>query len=272
VPHAYAESLAARRAEFGQFVPAADEDLTVVDRAMQSHQAPEAGWVRGMDLWVPVGDHGEAMARALVDAGRTMDAILLGPLRGSADELTRQYAGTLDSHTFRGDALHSMLEAVGTFTGTTGVLTHHAVDGVDGERLLQSIADDRLLVRLANGPIAVAGPMTFEGFVPAQSVAVNERGRLGLAAPFDRIIKATKQQRAADAALEDASAGAKLIQTRRGCPVNVNRLETLGDDGTTHAAEASYIQLLGDEYLHLAQRYYRAELARGAAPAASAAA
>jgi hypothetical protein len=271
VAHAYAEPLEQRRAEFARFVPAADDDLTVVDHAMQSHQAPEPGWVRGMDLWVPVGDHGEAMARALVDAGRAMDAILLGPLRGSADELTRQYAGTLANHTFRGDALHSMLEAVGTFAGTTGVLTQHAVEGMDGSQLLRAIADDKLLVRIANGPIAVAGPMTFEGFAPTESVAVNARGRLALAAPFGRILDATKAQRSADAAVADATTGTHLIQTRRGCPVNAPRIETLGADGELHAAGASYIQQLGEEYLGLAQRFYAAELARGASSVATAA-
>ncbi|MCW2923807.1 MAG: hypothetical protein JWM98_1211 [Thermoleophilia bacterium] len=256
--HTYGEPPAHRWAELRESLAGDADDFEPVAQVMQSHQqVPGAGWIRGMDLWAPIGEHGEPMARALVEAGRVMDAVVLDRMAPDLAALTEQHAATLGVWTFRRDALRSMVEGVGTFTGATALLVQRRVPGLDGMQLLEAIERDQLLTRLSKAPLAAAGPMFFDGFVPTVSVELPQSGRLALAEPYDRILRATRLARAD----EQAQAGAKLIQTRRGCPIGVRGIEVETAAGT-HVNEETYIQTLGREYLHLAKRFYARELER----------
>jgi hypothetical protein len=233
--------------------------FTRLDHKVESEQViPGSRHMSGADIVVPVGEHGEPMARALANASRVIDAVILEKLGPHTDALTNGYSRVLTDWTFRKNTLHALMEGIGTFSGTTGILTHKKVAGLDGVQLLQKIEDDRLLERAAKGPLAMAGPMFFRGYVPKTPVALNDAGKLKPSAEYVAIEKATREKKKGWMIRPS-----QTRTTHRGCPIAVrNRSAEAGAAGV--GRKETYIGKLGHEYLRLAREFYKDELAQQA--------
>jgi hypothetical protein len=206
----------------------------------------------GIDLVVPIGHYGPPLALALLQAARAMDAIAVSDLEQSADALTKKYDRLLNDWTTQTTALRSTLAGISTFAGVAGLLTYHAVPGMSALALLDAIEEGLLFDRLAKAPVAVLGPMFFYGLVPRPAVRmIDERKRLVLSAPLERILRDTK--------FIDSSwivPPAQGRPTHKGCPIALRHLPITAADGTTVANPETYVTTLGRDYLQLARRFY----------------
>ncbi|MBC7462248.1 MAG: hypothetical protein H7287_12875 [Thermoleophilia bacterium] len=231
--------------------------LRRMDTKVESRQqVPGQEHIHGLDLVVPVGDYGEPMARALVNAGRVLDAVAINTLRPAADALTAKHAGTLADWTFQKDSLNALVEGIGTFAGTTGLLTSKRIAGVSGDELLGMVEQSHLLDRAAKGPLGLAGPMFFKGWGPQDPVRL-VKGRLKLGDGFDELEKATRARRQTNTLITTP----QTRQTHKGCPIVKPRQAVEHADGE-HTNPETYITSIGREYLHLARRFYAAEIAK----------
>ena len=223
---------------------------------------------RSHDVVAPVGDHGPALARALVNAGRVVNSVVLG-MRPQLDEVARAYPHIVREWTYHKHPLGTFLEATGTYAGTTAVLTHRRVEGMSGMQLLDRLAESNLYQKAAARPVALAGPMFLQGFVPRTAVELSGTGALRPTAAYEQVVDATREMRRARLAQDDPTlTQMELRQTASGCPVlSARRVERA--DGT-EASRQSYIATLRDDYLHLARRFYARELELERAAAATA--
>jgi hypothetical protein len=253
----YAGSIADRWSELRKDVAGDDELFKRADKVVESRQQiPGEEHIHGLDIVVPVGAYGPEMAIALTEAARVMHAVGIDQLRANADALTYQHYRTIMDWTFQEDVLKALLEGNGTFSGTAGILAHRKVPGMDGEQLLDAIQVSSLFDRGAKGPLGVVGPMFFNGILPKNSVEDAANGKLKLAKEFDQIVKATRNGRK-----DDLVSSPQTRQTHKGCPVAVRSLAVEREDGQYVKTE-TFITTLGRDYIKLAKRFYRAELAK----------
>jgi len=242
----------------------ADGNVTRVAEHLRSEQhVAGSPRMRELDVVVPIGEHGEPMARALSDAARVMDAVALERLGPQTRAMDDHYDRLLTDWTFRRDTMPTLLEGNGSFAGVTGVFTHRRVPGLDGDALLAHIDEDHLLDRAAKGPLGLAGPMFFSGILPTESVVL-QAGRLRPSQQYAALERGTRTRR-----LLGRIWPSQVRATQRGCPVALRPAST--SDGARGAAltkaDRTHIGQLGHEYIALARRFYARELERAGATA-----
>lgn len=222
-------------------------------RLSSQQTIPGAARMHELDVTVPIGDYGEPMARALVEAARVMDAVALERMGPHATAFDDEFGRVLGDWTFRRDTLPTLLEGNGTFAGMTAVWTHHRVPGMSGSDMLRAVEEGHLLERAAKGPLGLAGPMFFRGFVPKRSV-IEQGGRLRPSPEYASIERLTRERKAG--ALIRPS---QVRATQRGCPIAVRNIATPGATAAVGPRE-TYIGALGREYLRLARAFYEREV------------
>ncbi len=228
-----------------------------LETAIESRQQlPGIDHIRGLDVVVPVGDYGEPLARAIAEAARIMDSVVIDRLLPAADATNARYADLLADWSFRNDAAQSMIEGIGTYAGATAMLTSRRMPGVTAAELVDRLIDERLFDTLAKGPLGVVGPMTFHGFAPRTALEVRPDGALRLAGELREIVRATRARRAGIFVTLP-----QTRQTRAGCPIAVRNLTVPGAGGGEVAHEATYLGTLGQDFLRLVRRLLADEAA-----------
>lgn len=218
-------------------------------------QIPGEEHIHGLDVVIPPSAYGTAMDNAIVGAARVMNAVALEQMRQPLAKVSGEHGALLEKWTFQQDALKALMEGIGTYAASTGLLARTQVPGMDGAQLLTALRDSSAYTKLAAAPLGIVGPMTFRGFAPKEAVVATAAGGVELSPQLQEIISSTRALRK-----EGVSTGPQARQTLQGCPI---LSPTAGKDA---ASGASMLKTLADDYLDLVQRFYAHEVSTASAP------
>lgn len=213
-----------------------------------------------VDTVVPVGEHGEPMARAIGQAARAINAMILRDIAPVVEVQGAKHAELLRTWTFMDDMTRTVIEGTNSFAGVAGILTSKRVPGMSGVELLERLDTDGLFARVAAEPNGITGPLMFTGYMPKTPLAMGANGRLKLSTDYEAIVDATRRRR--DGWLNRMSLGARFD---KGCPLLKMSVVDVGDG---EVVKRSYIRALGSDFVELTKRYYERELAAAGQAAA----
>lgn len=206
----------------------------------------------GVQVDVPVGEYGPAMARAQAKAALAMQQIVADRLGADAAAVGALTRPLLNEWTFQGDNVsNSLMEGITSIAQATALATARRVPAMDGPALLDSLATSAVMDRLAHSPMGFVAPLARAGWIPDQAVKVGPNGVLRLGDDVERLLATTGKHRLTHAAPANT--------TRAGCPVSLPHRSVELPDGTTSAAERTMLADLSVEYLALTKRYLAEE-------------
>jgi hypothetical protein len=235
---------------------APSEEFRFVDDIMHTKvEIPGQAYDPALDITVPVGEYGEPMARALLNASRVMDQVVLDHVQPGLKQLGEAYPRLLHDWTFQRDPLKTMLIGNHTFANAAATYSLRRLPGMTGDQVLQGIESSFMMDKGAKGPLALFGPMSFQSILPTQTVEVMAGGRLKYAAPLDDAYRGMRQLRKAGYLTPQ-----QAFATGAGCPAALRNLVVERAAGT-HVHDETYIRTLASHYIKLARRFYELELA-----------
>jgi hypothetical protein len=232
------------------------EQFRFVDDIMHTKvEIPGQAYDPALDITVPVGEYGEPMARALLNASRVMDQVVLDHVKPGLEQLGEAYPRLLHDWTFQRDPLKTMLIGNHTFANAAATYSLRRLPGMTGDEVLQGIESSFMMDKGAKGPLAMFGPMSFQSILPTETVEVVAGGRLKYAQPLEDAYKGMRQLRKAGFLTPQ-----QAFATGAGCPAALRNLVVERAAGT-HVHDETYIRTLARHYIKLARRFYELELA-----------
>lgn len=176
-------------------------------------------------LYAPVGEYGPEMAGFLIQAGRSMQTLLLKHPTNHYQQTDQKYEKFLSQETFQKKTFPIMMEAIQSIVAGLSLLTVDKVPGYDNDpmKLCQDIVNSNLLERIANLiPPAYIFPMARKGTV-FNNPLENVHGKLILSAILEKDLLRAHHE--AQLAAMEGSRG-------RGCPAAARTI-TDGDHKTS---------------------------------------
>jgi hypothetical protein len=218
----------------------------------------EALQTAGVVNRIPIGDYGERLSMALMQAIR----IALSQVGSVAAPMMTApvYQAVAGSLTFQPDPRKLLDEGIVSLGHALSLLLSREVPGKTAVQVLRDVADRGLVGMLgAVAPFAVIGPMASTGQLPMDPVGYDERGRAQLPRDLHQALVELRRQRetfSGEATSDYAarhSQGLNRTETLRGCPV-ASLGPIFGADGNLTLTAASPLNALAREYIGIVVR------------------
>lgn len=233
----------------------ADTGVSLED-CMLSHSS-EAIWR------APVGEYGDELSKALVDAARVMMREahgVIGTTSGSAayEEINPKLA-------IADDLAGTWEQAIEAMCGSVALLTSKRVGDKPVDEVLASLSDGSALLQLAaRGTFYTLEPLVTCGYTSKDPLQIDDKGKAKLPRGILSLLREVRDSRedfSADATSEYAKAhmqpgASHSTETKRGCPL-AQKVPMYDDNGKLQMPDHTAIEALGAEYIELVRHLLR---------------
>jgi hypothetical protein len=229
---------------------------TSIDNCMLSGSS-EAIWR------APVGDYGEELSMALVDAARVVMREAKAVIDTTAD--SPAYREINPKLAIAGDLAGTWEQAIEAMCGAVALLTSKQVGDKSADEVLASLSDGGALLQLAaRGTFYTLEPLVTVGYLSKDPLQIDDNGKARLprgVLEYVREIRNIREDFSADATSDYAKAHMQAgaphsTETKRGCPL-AQKVPIYDENGKLQMPDHTALETLGTEYVELVRHFLR---------------
>ncbi|MFZ9888600.1 MAG: hypothetical protein ACO3JL_13965, partial [Myxococcota bacterium] len=236
------------------------------ERVAESGRSPGDPLLASGAMWrAPVGEYGEALALALVDANRVMMRETHVVAAATAESAAYEQATRLN---VAGSLCGTWEQGIEALSGAVSLLTSKRVQGKSADEVLASLADGSALLQLASRAAAFSvEPIVGAGYLSKEPLQVTDNGKGRLPKnllAYSREVHESREDFSAEATSDYARhhmrAGDWMAnETKRGCPLAA-KVPIYNEHGTLQVPDHTAIERLGAEYIALVRHFLKDRL------------